>query len=282
MALRLLFSLWLILAWIAPTATLDATRGHPRAIARRGGSDASAAAGDASDGLFANEPSKTKEEEATERYAQAVEAARKSGGAGPALDAFEAESLKPDRNESLLVVHWIDVKLESLCKKKPADFAGAFNASHPFARGVLLLATECGAYLEAEKIAAPQFEAFCGRCAAAVGLEAPAFTEQLSLFEANLAAELSTGVKTRLAALTEALADDGFSEKALASLTERKSKLLEMVGDVEKIEELRRDMRKNLDEVGEDPFQQAALVQQLVPAVETLLGSKLPGAPTGE
>ena len=114
-------------------------------------------------------------------------AAKAQGGACAALDAFEAESLKPDRDESLLAVHWMDVKLQNLQAKKDqlagnattpepgllGRMKGALSGSKasgldetaPYAKGVFLLATECGAYVDAEKISVETHDAFCERCA---------------------------------------------------------------------------------------------------------------------
>jgi len=264
-------------------------------VAARGGADADAdggslfggdeadgdglLGGDAdADGLLGGDDADAEsEEDATKRYAAAVKAAREQGGDCPALDAFEAESKKPDRDEALMVVHWMDVKLQNVLAKKPSDYAGgdAFNASHPYSRGVAFLATECGAYVEAEKITADAHKAFCGRCADALDVGADVFETALATFEAALGKELHESVGERMKEVRAVLEDEGFAAKAFASLTERESKILEMINDVDKVEGLKQDMLKNLVDVGDDSVAQASMLQQIIPAVEALLGARL-------
>ena len=46
---------------------------------------------------------------------------------------------------------------------------------------------------------------------------------------------------------------------------------------VEKVEELRKDMLANLDQAAGDALAEAAMCQQLIPAVEAMLGERLLG-----
>ena len=239
-----------------------------KSIALRGGSD--------EEGLFGGEPVDDDDEEtkASKRYAAAVAQLKKEGGACAALDEFEAESLKSDRDESKLAVLWMDVKLQNLQKKRPEDYKPG-DAAHAYARGVAFLATECGAYVEAEKISVDTHDAFCQRCAAALDVDVKIFRETLADFEASLGKQLHEGVAQRVKALRAVLDDEGFAEKAFASLQKRESKILEMVSDVSKVEELRKDMLANLDQAAGDAVAEAAMCQQLIPAVEAMLGERL-------
>ena len=136
--------LLLALALATTASALHETRA--RSMALRGGSD--------EEGLFGGEPVDDDDDEetkASKRYAAAVAQLRKEGGECAALDEFEAESLKSDRDESKLAVLWMDVKLQNLQKKRPEDYTPG-DAAHAYARGVAFLATECGAYVEAEKM----------------------------------------------------------------------------------------------------------------------------------
>ena len=47
------------------------------------------------------------------------------------------------------------------------------------------------------------------------------------------------------------------------------------MSDVEKVEELRKDMLANLDQAAGDAVAEAAMCQQLIPAVEAMLGERL-------
>ena len=261
----------LLLAIALATATSALHETRARSIALRGGSD--------EEGLFGGEPVDDDDDEetkASKRYAAAVAQLRKEGGDCAALDEFEAESLKPDRDESKLAVLWMNVKLQNLQKKRPEDYAPG-DAAHAYARGVAFLATECGAYVEAEKISVDTHDAFCERCAAALDVDVKAFRETLAEFEASLGKQLHESVAQRVKALRAALDDDGFAEKAFASLQKRESKILEMVSDVSKVEELRKDMLANLDQAAGDAVAEAAMCQQLIPAVEAMLGGRLLG-----
>ena len=102
---------------------------------------------------------------------------------------FEAESRKSDRDESKLAVLWMDVKLQNLQKKRPEDYTPG-DASHAYARGVAFLATECGAYVEAEKISVETHDGFCERCAQALDVDVKIFRERLAEFEASLGKQL--------------------------------------------------------------------------------------------
>merc|ERR1719389_1299877 len=261
--------LLLALALATTASALHETRA--RSIALRGGSD--------EEGLFGGEAVDDDDDEetkASKRYAAAVAQLKKEGGACAALDEFEAESLKPDRDESKLAVLWMDVKLQNLQKKRPEDYAPG-DAAHAYARGVAFLATECGAYVEAEKISVATHDAFCQRCAEALDVDVTVFRETLADFEASLGKQLHESVAQRVKVLREALDDEGFAVKAFASLQKRESKILEMVSDVSKVEELRRDMLANLDQASGDAVAEAAMCQQLIPAVEAMLGERLLG-----
>ena len=50
---------------------------------------------------------------------------------------------------------------------------------------------------------------------------------------------------------------------------------------VEKVEELRKDMLANLDQAAGDAVAEAAMCQQLIPAVEAMLGERLLGGGEG-
>ena len=180
------------------------------------------------------------------------------------------------RDESKLAVLWMDVKLQNLQKKRPEDYTPG-DAAHAYARGVAFLATECGAYVEAEKISVDTHDAFCQRCAQALDVDVKIFRETLAEFEASLGKQLHEGVAQRVKALRAVLDDEGFAEKAFASLQKRESKILEMVSDVSKVEELRKDMLANLDQAAGDALAEAAMCQQLIPAVEAMLGGRLLG-----
>ena len=253
-------------------------RSDSNALRVRGGSD------DDGEGLFGGEAvddgDDDEETKATKRYAAAVAQLKKEGGACAALDEFESESLKPDRDESKLAVLWMDVKLQNLQKKRPEDYKPG-DASHAYARGVAFLATECGAYVEAEKISVETHDAFCQRCAQALDVDVKIFRETLAEFEVSLGKQLHEGVAQRVKALREALDDEGFAERAFASLQKRESKILEMVSDVSKVEELRKDMLANLDQAAGDAVAEAAMCQQLIPAVEAMLGERLLAAGEG-
>jgi hypothetical protein len=271
---RLVLSLALV--FFATTASaLQHTCSQSKALRLRGGSD--------EEGLFGEAPDDGDDDEetkASKRYAAAVAQLKKEGGACAALDEFEAESLKPDRDESKLAVLWMDVKLQNLQKKRPEDYKPG-DAAHAYARGVAFLATECGAYVEAEKISVATHDGFCERCAAALDVEVKIFRETLAEFEASLGKQLHEGVAQRVKALRAALDDEGFAEKAFASLQKRESKILEMVSDVSKVEELRKDMLANLDQAAGDAVAEAAMCQQLLPAVEAMLGERLLGGGEG-
>ena len=262
---RLVLSLALV---FATTSALQHTCSQSTTLQLRGGSD--------EEGLFGGEPVDDDDEEtkATKRYAAAVAQLKKEGGECAALDEFEAESLKSDRDESKLAVLWMDVKLQNLQKKRPEDYAPG-DAAHAYARGVAFLATECGAYVEAEKISVDTHDAFCQRCAAALDVDVKTFRETLAEFEASLGKQLHESVAQRVKALRAVLDDEGFAEKAFASLQKRESKILEMVSDVSKVEELRKDMLANLDQAAGDAVAEAAMCQQLIPAVEAMLGTRL-------
>ena len=265
---RLVLSLALVIATTA--SALQHTCSQSIVLQLRGGSD--------EEGLFGGEPVDDDDEEtkASKRYAAAVAQLKKEGGECAALDEFEAESLKSDRDESKLAVLWMDVKLQNLQKKRPEDYTPG-DAAHAYARGVAFLATECGAYVEAEKISVETHDAFCERCAAALDVDVKIFRETLAEFEASLGKQLHEGVAQRVKILREALDDEGFAEKAFASLQKRESKILEMVSDVSKVEELRKDMLANLDQAAGDALAEAAMCQQLIPAVEAMLGGRLLG-----
>jgi len=262
----------LLLALVLATtaSALQHTCSQNTALQLRGGSD--------EEGLFGGEAVDDDDEEtkASKRYAAAVAQLKKEGGECAALDEFEAESLKSDRDESKLAVLWMDVKLQSLEKKRPEDYTPG-DAAHAYARGVAFLATECGAYVEAEKISVDTHDAFCQRCAAALDVDVKVFREALAEFEASLGKQLHEGVAQRVKALRAALDDERFAEKAFASLQKRESKILEMVSDVAKVEELRKDMLANLDQAAGDAVAEAAMCQQLIPAVEAMLGERLLG-----
>ena len=220
---RLVLSLALVFATTASALQHTCSK----SIALRGGSD--------EEGLFGEAPDDGDDDEetkASKRYAAAVAQLRKEGGECEALDEFEKESLKPDRDESKLAVLWMDVKLQNLQKKRPEDYTPG-DAAHAYARGVAFLATECGAYVEAEKISVETHDAFCERCAQALDVDVKAFRETLAEFEASLGKQLHEGVAQRVKALRAVLDDEGFAEKAFASLQKRESKILEMVSDVE-------------------------------------------------
>jgi len=264
---RLVLSLALVIATTA--SALQHTCSQSIALQLRGGSD--------EEGLFGGEPVDDDDDEetkASKRYAAAVAQLRKEGGECAALDEFEAESLKSDRDESKLAVLWMDVKLQNLQKKRPEDYTPG-DAAHAYARGVAFLATECGAYVEAEKISVDTHDAFCERCAAALDVDVKTFRETLAEFEASLGKQLHESVAQRVKALRAVLDDEGFAEKAFASLQKRESKILEMVSDVSKVEELRKDMLANLDQAAGDAVAEAAMCQQLIPAVEAMLGTRL-------
>ena len=153
--------LLLALALATATALRHAACNRNTALQLRGGSDddngeglfgGEAVSDDAGgEGLLGGDDDDDDEEtKATKRYAAAV-AQLKGTGVCPALDEFEAESLKPDRDESKLALLWMNVKLQNLQKKRPDDYKSvkAFDASHAYARGVAFLATECGAYVRA-------------------------------------------------------------------------------------------------------------------------------------
>jgi len=261
----------LALALATTASALHETRRGSNALRLRGGSD--------EEGLFGGEAVDEDDDEetkASKRYAAAVAQLKKEGGECEALDEFEAESLKSDRDESKLAVLWMDVKLQNLQKKRPEDYTPG-DAAHAYARGVAFLATECGAYVEAEKISVDTHDAFCERCAAALDVDVKAFRETLAEFEASLGKQLHESVAQRVKVLREALDDEGFAEKAFASLQKRDSKILEMVSDVSKVEELRKDMLANLDQAAGDAVAEAAMCQQLIPAVEAMLGERLLG-----
>ena len=268
---RLVLSLALVIATTA--SALQHTCSQSTALQLRGGSD---------EGLFGGEPVDDDDEEtkASKRYAAAVAQLKKEGGECAALDEFEAESLKSDRDESKLAVLWMDVKLQNLQKKRPEDYTPG-DAAHAYARGVAFLATECGAYVEAEKISVETHDAFCERCAAALDVDVKIFRETLAEFEASLGKQLHESVAQRVKILREALDDEGFAERAFASLQKRESKILEMVSDVSKVEELRKDMLANLDQAAGDAVAEAAMCQQLIPAVEAMLGERLLGGGEG-
>ena len=283
-----------VLALLATSSALRWPGAAPKGAVRGG-------AEDTKDGdLFeeAAAPELSEEEQATKRYADAVAAAKAQGGACAALDAFEAESLKPDRNESLLAVHWMDVKLQNLQAKKDqlagnattpepgllgrmkGALAGSSKASGldeaaPYAKGVFLLATECGAYVEAEKLSEAQHAGFCERCAAALGVDAAAFADAHKRFEVALGKEVFAASERKIAALKAALADEAFAAKAFASLTARESKVLEMIKDEATLEAMRTEMLEKLTEADGNAYAQAALCKQLTPAVETMLGAPL-------
>ena len=106
----------LALALATTASALHETRRGSNALRLRGGSD--------EEGLFGGEAvddGDDEETKASKRYAAAVAQLRKEGGECEALDEFEAESLKPDRDESKLAVLWMDVKLQNLQKKRPED-----------------------------------------------------------------------------------------------------------------------------------------------------------------
>ena len=108
-----------------------------KSIALRGGSD--------EEGLFGEAPDDGDDDEetkASKRYAAAVAQLKKEGGECEALDEFESESLKPDRDESKLAVLWMDVKLQNLQKKRPEDYKPG-DAAHAYARGVALRRQVC-------------------------------------------------------------------------------------------------------------------------------------------
>ena len=264
------------MVFFATTASaLQHTCSQSKALRLRGGSD--------EEGLFGEAPDDGDDDEetkASKRYAAAVAQLKKEGGECEALDEFEAESLKPDRDESKLAVLWMDVKLQNLQKKRPEDYTPG-DAGHAYARGVAFLATECGAYVEAEKISVDTHDGFCQRCAAALDVDVKIFRETLADFEASLGKQLHEGVAQRVKALREALDDESFAEKAFASLQKRESKILEMVSDVSKVEELRKDMLANLDQAAGDAVAEAAMCQQLLPAVEAMLGERLLGGGEG-
>ena len=265
-----LAKLLLALALATTASALQHTCSQSTALQLRGGSD--------EEGLFGGEPVDDDDDEtkASKRYAAAVAQLKKEGGECAALDEFEAESLKSDRDESKLAVLWMDVKLQNLQKKRPEDYAPG-DAAHAYARGVAFLATECGAYVEAEKISVETHDAFCERCAAALDVDVKIFRETLADFEASLGKQLHASVAQRVKILREALDDEGFAERAFASLQKRESKILEMVSDVSKVEELRKDMLANLDQAAGDAVAEAAMCQQLIPAVEAMLGERLLG-----
>ena len=270
-SLRLL----LALALATTASALQHTCSQSTALQLRGGSD--------EEGLFGEAPDDGDDDEetkASKRYAAAVAQLKKEDGACAALDEFEAESLKSDRDESKLAVLWMDVKLQNLQKKRPEDYTPG-DAAHAYARGVAFLATECGAYVEAEKISVATHDAFCERCAAALDVEVSTFRKTLAEFEASLGKQLHEGVAQRVKALRAVLDDAGFAEKAFASLQKRESKILEMVSDVSKVEELRKDMLANLDQASGDAVAEAAMCQQLIPAVEAMLGERLLGGGEG-
>ena len=283
-----------LLALLATSSALRWPGAAPKGAVRGG-------AEDTKDGdLFeeAAAPELSEEEQATKRYADAVAAAKAQGGACAALDAFEAESLKPDRNESLLAVHWMDVKLQNLQAKKDqlagnattpepgllgrmkGALAGSSKASGldeaaPYAKGVFLLATECGAYVEAEKLSETQHAGFCERCAAALGVDDETFADAHKRFEVALGKEVFAASERKIAALKAALADEAFAAKAFASLTARESKVLEMIKDEATLEAMRTEMLEKLTEADGNAYAQAALCKQLTPAVETMLGAPL-------
>ena len=262
-------SLRLLLALALATTASALHETRARSIALRGGSDG--------EGLFGGEAvadDDDDETKASKRYAAAVAQLKKEGGECAALDDFEAESLKSDRDESKLAVLWMDVKLQNLQKKRPEDYTPG-DAAHAYARGVAFLATECGAYVEAEKISVDTHDGFCERCAQALDVDVKVFRETLAEFEASLGKQLHEGVAQRVKALRAVLDDEGFAEKAFASLQKRESKILEMVSDVSKVEELRKDMLANLDQAAGDAVAEAAMCQQLIPAVEAMLGERL-------
>ena len=262
-------SLRLLLALALATTASALHETRARSMALRGGSD--------DEGLFGGEAVADDDDEetkASKRYAAAVAQLKKEGGECAALDEFEAESLKSDRDESKLAVLWMDVKLQNLQKKRPEDYTPG-DAAHAYARGVAFLATECGAYVEAEKISVDTHDAFCQRCAAALDVDVKTFRETLADFEASLGKQLHESVAQRVKVLREALDDEGFAERAFASLQKRDSKILEMVSDVSKVEELRKDMLANLDQAAGDAVAEAAMCQQLIPAVEAMLGERL-------
>ena len=269
-------SLRLLLALALATTASALHETRARSIALRGGSD--------EEGLFGGEAvddgDDDDETKASKRYAAAVAQLKKEGGECVALDEFEAESLKPDRDESKLAVLWMDVKLQNLQKKRPEDYTPG-DAAHAYARGVAFLATECGAYVEAEKISVETHDAFCQRYAEALDVDVKVFRETLADFEASLGKQLHEGVAMRVKALRAVLDDEGFAEKAFASLQKRESKILEMVSDVSKVEELRKDMLANLDQAAGDAVAEAAMCQQLIPAVEAMLGERLLGGEGG-
>ena len=301
-------SILLACLWLAKGAwALE--RSGARPIAFRGGAEA-----EGGEGLFeenAADAAASEEAAATQRYAAAVEAAKAQGGHCDALDAFEAESLKPDRNESLLCVHWMDVKLQNLVAKKRAVDAsnataaaegageggeasagflgkvrgalfgaaaggkGPFDEKAPYSRGVMLLATECGAYVEAERISEVQHAAYCDRCADALGVDGPSFAEAHKRFEVALGKEVFSASAKRVSVLRSALSDSTFASRAFASLTERESKILEHLKDEGSIDDVRKEMLQKLDEAKGNAYAEAALCKQLIPAVETMLGEPL-------
>ena len=177
-------SLRLLLALALATTASALQHTCSKSIALRGGSD--------EEGLFGEAPDDGDDDEetkASKRYAAAVAQLKKEGGECEALDEFEAESLKPDRDESKLAVLWMDVKLQNLQKKRPEDYTPG-DAAHAYARGVAFLATECGAYVEAEKISVETHDAFCQRCAQALDVDVKIFRETLADFEASLGLSL--------------------------------------------------------------------------------------------
>ncbi|KAH8094129.1 hypothetical protein JL720_4119 [Aureococcus anophagefferens] len=243
-----------LLALLATSSALRWPGAAPKG-AVRGGSE-----GTKDGDLFEEDaaPELSEEEQATKRYADAVAAAKAQGGACAALDAFEAESLKPDRNESLLAVHWMDVKLQNLQAKKDQLAGNAttpepgllgrmkgafrfetsgFDEAAPYAKGVFLLATECGAYVEAEKLSE---RSFCERCAAALGVDDETFADAHKRFEVALGKEV-----------------------------------LEMIKDEATLEAMRTEMLEKLVEADGNAYAQAALCKQLTPAVDTMLGAPL-------
>lgn len=129
--------------------------------------------------------------------------------------------------------------------------------------------------VEAEKLTEEQHDAFCEKCAAALEVDGKLFRATLQAFEANLGKQLHEGVAQRVKLLRAALARDDFAARAFASLQARESKILDHVSSVEKVEELRGDMLATLDQAAGDAVEEALMCQQLIPAVEAMLGERL-------
>ena len=210
--------------------------------ALRGGSD--------EEGLFGEAPDDGDDDEetkASKRYAAAVAQLKKEGGECEALDEFEPESLKPDRDESKLAVLWMDVKLQNLQKKRPEDYKPG-DAAHAYARGVAFLATECGAYVEAEKISVDTHDAFCRGAPQALDVDVKVFRETLAEFEASLGKQLHEGVAQRVQGVAGGAGRrEACGESCRFPYKSARSKILEMVSDVRRWRSCAKDMLANLD-----------------------------------